>query len=266
MDLYRAVKRRRSIRNYPNEVLSKEKFEKIRQLLETPPVFQEEFSIGSRVIRDGHAFQGSLSGIIADYGKVEAPHYLVLTTGDRPGSYVEIGYRYEFVVLALTAMGIGTCWIGKGFTDDELKGYVDLPPGQSCRALIAFGPVPEKELGIIEEPKRKELDTFLVDDGTSELDEDTIKIIDALRRAPSSINSQPWRVLVREGLLHLYIKSRTFITKKLLTSLSLMNRIDAGIGLSHLEVAGKHFWDETNCKKLDHRRKKGLEYIASLSK
>ncbi|MCF7876299.1 hypothetical protein K9M06_04505, partial [Candidatus Bipolaricaulota bacterium] len=166
----------------------------------------------------------------------------------------------------LTSMNIGTCWIGKGFSDRELESYVDLPSDQTCRALIAFGPLSNSEPEVIADPKRKEPREFLVDSKPDELNGSTLKIIDALRRAPSSINSQPWRVLACDEDLHLYIKSRTFLTRKFLEDLSNMNRIDAGIGLSHLKVAGEHLWGKVEIEEVDHPSKKDLEYIATMVK
>ncbi len=188
----------------------------------------------------------------------------MLTSNGGDQGLVELGYRYELVVLALTAMGVGTCWIGKGFSDAELEGYIEIPTDQSPKALIAFGPVADQKLKVIEEPKRKDLDAFLMEKESDDIDRQTREVIDALRRAPSSINSQPWRVLVEEEQLHLYIKSRTIFTRKLMKSLSEMNRIDAGIGLRHMEVAGNYFWENVAVKEADHPEKRKLEYIASI--
>lgn len=264
MEIYEAMSRRRSIRNYSGDTLSKEKLDKVKEFVGKSGKYHDRVSVDAKLVEAGRRFQKDISGVIADYGKVKAPHYLVLTSNGGDRGLVELGYRYEFVVLALTSMRVGTCWIGKGFNDAELEGYIDIPTDQSPKALIAFGPVPDQKLEEIEEPKRKDLDAFLIEKGEDDIDRKTTEVIDALRRAPSSINSQPWRVLVEEKRLHLYIKPRTILTRKLMESLSDMNRIDAGIGLRHMQVAGNYFWENVAVKHSDHPKKRKLEYIASI--
>jgi len=264
MELFEAIKRRRSVRQYPRGTVSEEKFGKLKECLGETRALEDGEKTDALLVENGSDFQGSISGVIADYGKVEAPHYLVLTAGRNKGGFIEIGYRYEFVVLELTAMNIGTCWIGKGFSDESLEQYVNIPPGQTCSALIAFGPLEGEAPDLIEEPKRKDPETFLLEDSIKEVDQEALELLDALRRAPSSLNSQPWRVLVEAGTLHLYIKSRTFITKNLLGGLTDMNRVDAGIGLCHLKVAGEHLFGNVEVDKRRHPSRSGLEYIASL--
>jgi hypothetical protein len=266
MEIYDAVKRRRSVRDYPGRELSSRLIGDLEEMLDQSRKFRGDINTEAHLIKNGREFQEDLSGVIADYGKVRAPHYIILTAEEREGSFVEVGYRYEFVVLSLTAREIGTCWIGKGFGREALEGYVELSGDQTVRALIACGPVQGDKMEPIEEPPRKDLDDFLVERNLEELDEKSLDVIDNLRRAPSSINSQPWKVLVDGGLFHLYLKSRNYLTRKLVKSLSEMNRIDAGIGLAHMKVAGRHHWDDVGIIKRDHPEKSGLEYVGSLKK
>ncbi|MFW6190606.1 MAG: nitroreductase family protein [Candidatus Bipolaricaulota bacterium] len=266
MELYGAIKKRRSVRNYPGESLSTDELDRVEYLLGEAGEFQEDKSVSAYLIRDGNGFQDNISGLIADYGKVEAPHYLLLSSRETEGTLVEIGYRYEFVTLALTEMGVGTCWIGKGFSDEDIRKSVELPVEHTARALIAFGPVADRKLEVIEEPNRKELSAFIIDGKAETVSRDVLEVVEALRRAPSSINSQPWRVQEGEDSLHLYIGRRSTLTRKLIKSLSRMNRIDGGIGLRHMEVAGNYLWGEVDVEKAEHPERKGWEYIASISK
>lgn len=263
--LYRAVRRRRSIRNYADSELSETRLDEIEKDLQNRRKFEPEVSVSARLIRDGQSLQGDISGIIADYGKVEAPHYIALTSEDSENGYVELGYSYEFVVLTLAAGNIGSCWIGKGFQDEKLNHYAQIPSGQSCVTLIALGPLPEEdELGEIEEPKRKDLSHFLVGQKPSSLTEERLGIIDCLRRSPSALNAQPWRVIVDENTIHLYLGKRSKITRVVLKNLNQLNRVDAGIGLCHLEVGGEYFWNNVEVKRSTHPERKDLIYIGSL--
>jgi len=263
---YLAVKRRRSIRKYASQELPEILLDRVEENLDKQGEFYSSVSADAHLIRNGREFQDNISGIIADYGKVEAPHYLALTSESTNKGYVELGYRYEHVVLDLTAEGVGTCWIGKGFGDRELNRYVDIPSGQTSRVLIALGQLPEGEgLSEIKEPKRKELSHFLVDETPGNLSEGKLQLIDCLRRAPSALNGQPWRVYLEGEVIHLYLKGRNKITKLVLSDLPEMNRVDAGIGLCHLEVGGKEIWGEAEVGEIDHPELRGLKYIGSLN-
>ncbi len=265
MDLYGAIKRRRSVRKYADEGLAEKKLDRVEGLLDDDNAFQPEVSADAKLIHEGKRLQDDISGVVADYGKVEAPHYLALTSEDSEAGHVEIGYRYEFLVLALTAEGIGTCWIGKGFGGGALEDYVEIPEGQTCKALIAFGFPPDgRRLEEIESPKRKGIDYFIVNRGPGEMDEEAREIIDCLRRAPSSINSQPWGTVVEEQKVHLYRRKRSGLTRRFISSLTEMNRIDSGIGLCHMEVAGGHVWGDVEVDTARSPNVEGMSYVGSV--
>jgi nitroreductase len=263
--IYSAVKRRRSIRKYSSQELPDDLLDRAEENLDKQGEFYSGVSADAHLIKNGRKFQKEISGVIADYGKVEAPHYLALTSESTNRGYVELGYRYEHVVLDLTAQGVGTCWIGKGFGDRELSRYVDIPSGQTSHVLIALGRLPDgEELSEIENPKRKELSYFLVDESPDNLSEGKLQLIDCLRRAPSALNGQPWRVYVDGEVVHLYLKGRSKITKMVLGDLAEMNRVDAGIGLCHLEVGGEEIWGQVEVGEVDHPEIRGLKYVGSL--
>ena len=265
MNLFEAIKRRRSIRNYGEKELSETRLDEVEESIDQSRKLFSGVSAGVHLVRNGRALQENISGIIADYGKVEAPHYLVLTAEPTKKGFVEVGYRYEFTVLSLVARGLGTCWIGKGFRDEELSKYVRFPSNRTCITLIAFGPLPAgDDLYEIENPKRKELNHFLVNRDPGGLDGATTKIIDCVRRSPSSLNSQPWRLIFEEGVIHLYLRTQNKIARMFIKDMGKMNRVDAGIGLCHLEVGGKKFRDRVKVEEVPHPDKGDLSYVGSL--
>lgn len=266
LNLYEAIFHRRSVRKYPESHLSEEKLSEIRKLLTDRPRLYSNISSDVALVENGKELQGNISGIISDYGKVQSPHYLIVSSEGEEGHLADIGYSLEYLVLQLTSMGIGTCWIGKGFKDEELENLVDLPAAQESRALIAFGPPgPDQELARIGEPHRKGLNHFLLDKRESQLNEKERKLIDCLRRAPSAINGQPWRISIEEEMIHLFIELRSRITRTLIGNMMTMNKIDGGIGLSHLEISGRNLWNHTSIQSDDEFDLNGLEYIGSLN-
>ncbi|MBS3825485.1 nitroreductase family protein [Candidatus Bipolaricaulota bacterium] len=265
MSLYEAIFHRRSIRKYPESSLSEEKLSGVRELLTERPRLYPNISSDVVLVENGSNLQRKFSGIISDYGKVRAPHYLIVSSNEEDGHLADIGYSLEYVVLHLTSMGIGTCWIGKGFKDEELEDLVELPTAQESRALIAFGPPPDQELTRIKEPHRKGLGHFLLEKREDQLDEKERKLVDGLRRAPSAINGQPWRISIEEETVHLFIELRSKITRTLIGNMMTMNKIDGGIGLSHLEITAGNLWDDISIQSDHEVDMDGFKYIGSLN-
>ena len=57
-----------------------------------------------------------------------------------------------------------------------------------------------------------------------------------VRLAPSAVNKQPWRLLLKDNVVHFYLKrSKGFCHEGKLD----MQMIDMGIALCHLELAAK---------------------------
>ena len=51
----------------------------------------------------------------------------------------DYGYLLESIILAATAMGLGTCWLGGSFTRSEFAGAIDAQPGETVPAVVAVG-------------------------------------------------------------------------------------------------------------------------------
>ncbi len=265
MQLYESIFHRHSVRSYHESPLPEPELSEIKGFLDDRPRFYPAIPSEVTLVEDGAGLQRNISGIIADYGKVRSPHYLVISSEEEDGHLVDIGYSLEYLVLQLTRMGVGTCWIGKGFKGKGLREFVDLPSAQEARALIAFGPPgPDEELARIEEPHRKELGHFLPHKRESQLDEKERKLIDGLRRAPSALNGQPWRVSLEGETVRLFIELRSKITRTLVGNMLTMNKIDGGIGLSHLEIAGRNLWSNCSLERGADVSADGMEYIGSL--
>jgi len=56
---------------------------------------------------------------------------------------VDTSIALEHIVLAATALGLGTCWIGM-FNDEEIRNLIKLPPAFKIIALISLGYPREK--------------------------------------------------------------------------------------------------------------------------
>lgn len=87
------------------------------------------------------------------------------------------------------------------------------------------------------------------------------KLIEAVRMAPSSFNSQPWRMLVYKDSLHLFMK------KARLSVISHYNRINIGIARANIDMTLDSQWIDVVSKQIQSFKDKkynNLEYVISI--
>ncbi len=252
MTLYESIFSRKSIRNFQMEELSE-------QILNDIKVFEKELMPFNKRIKTEIEIINSVSENkrIKGMFSVRAPYYLALYSEEAEEDYINAGFILEQMVLYLHMRGLGTCYLGNGRTTD----YKEVRNG--CRFVIvaAFG-YPRGTLSRRpEEAKRLELADLCV--FRQELSRERKVLLDAARIAPSSMNSQPWRFVVYENRIHVFLqKNRLFsrLTRK-------WNRIDMGIVLSHLMLAADELWLDAIIEKKDNISNKQVpdnEYIASI--
>ncbi len=182
-----------------------------------------------------------LRGIVASYGKVKGAPALIAFVGDidDPNINEKIGYTGEGIILEVTAMGLGTCWVGgsmffrRGLAEsivgagEKERVFAVTPVGYAAksysgeeRAMTGFGLA----------HRRKPLSKLVT--GLDKKDcPDWIKAaLEAARLAPSAVNRQPWRFYVEP-------KSITISGDSFLVEWGISKRLDCGIAMLHIEVA-----------------------------
>jgi nitroreductase len=146
MDVFEAIRTRRSIRKYRQEPISDEKLDMILEAACLAP------SAGNRqpwrfiVVQNAHrkkqvaqiannqAFLKDAAAIIVGVGDPDAS-----TNWHEKDSMIAL----EHIVLAATALGYGTCWIG-AFDEDALKRLLKIPTQMKVVALLPIGIPAEK--------------------------------------------------------------------------------------------------------------------------
>ena len=141
-------------------------------------------------IDDGEAFSPAKS-----YGMLSGAcnYFAMICKKDDPNGDEKIGYYGESLILLLTRLGLGSCWIG-GTYDKDLC-HIDIEDDEQFRLAIVFGFVKSKvsikEKAIIKTVKRncKEIKDMLNAYGTP-----PNWVVDGVRyavKAPSAQNRQP---------------------------------------------------------------------------
>ncbi len=257
MELYDAIYRRRSIRRYELASLSESVLEGIRVLCGNPKKLHD-IQTQVHVVEDGSRMHSVIPGIIGSYGKVRAPHYLVVTSEAREGYLENVGYLMESIVLELTRQGIGTCWIGGKIERRLLAEITDIADHHEVVIVISFGnPQSGVKLFRSKGGRRKGLSELVLGDA----DETWQTIIDAARVAPSAMNGQPWRFACETAReVNVYIKRSRLLNKHL----AQLNHIDIGIALRHLQIAAENLGERVSFRQGQGKPLSGHEYVISM--
>ena len=133
----------------------------------------------------------AFASIRKSYGLFSNVRSMLLMKGDRGEEHLheKVGYYGEELVLDLTDLGLGTCWVGGTF--DKTKFTV--PDGEKIICAILVGKVPnetfkEKLIHSVLSKKRKPASERLVT--TANVTDWMVAGIEAVRLAPSAVNTQ----------------------------------------------------------------------------
>jgi hypothetical protein len=251
--MIQAINLRKSIRNYKVESISTEYLQKVKSIINEAKPLHHNIPMESFLIEDGKKIIDTFKGLVGKYTKVTAPHYIAFTSETMKGHLENIGFIGEEIVLKLTELGLGTCWVGAAIKEEQFKTIVKVQPNQSYIILIAFG-YPVEELKPV--TNRKRLDKSKVVSGTYEKEYEPV--IQSFIDAPSAVNSQPWKLLINQNKFDLYLENKNFLTKKLLKD---MNHIDMGIGVNHLYNSATELGLNVELKQASHLEVPGALYI-----
>lgn len=218
-DLYAAILARRSMRRYIPDRLDDATLEHIRVLAQQaqPLLAENRFEV---LLRSPEARQ-DLVADLGGYGHiVNPPHYLVPYIIGGRHQFEDLGLRCEQLVVRLSMLGLGSCFIGCLGREGTVRARFGLPAEAQVAALIVCGR-PATSLGghLFNAAMRRTVGA------TNKLPPERIfynssfamptappapiaPLIEAARHAPSADNAQPWRLLWRDGCLSLLIKRR----------------------------------------------------------
>lgn len=260
MDEFDAIYRRKSIRKYLDEELHVGIIEELKDAAKSSKRLYGYIDMDIHVVEDGRKMQKVISGIVGNYGKIRAPHYIIATSEVKEGYLENVGYALEPIVLKLTDLGIGTCWIGGNVRKQSVKQVIDIKERHVPVIVIAFGyPKDHDDIAkkALKSRNRKDISELILD----EMGITWQYTIDAARMAPSSLNSQPWRFSKKGNIVDVYSVKRKGIFAKYLQN---MNFIDIGIALSHLEIASEKYDRDIRFEKFDQKDREGLLYVTSI--
>jgi nitroreductase len=167
MDVFEAIKSRRSIRAYASTPVPEEDLNKILEAARLAPSAENIQPWYFIVVTDQEKKkQIAESGFFAGFIK-EAP-ILIVGCGDRKASprwyEIDVAIAMQNMVLAATAEGLGTCWVGS-FDEELVRKLLKIPEHLEIIALLAVG-YPRKKIDVTGKivhivRRRKQLDKIV---------------------------------------------------------------------------------------------------------
>jgi nitroreductase len=181
---------------------------------------------------------------ISAYGLIKNARSFIIGVIDKSDSYnMSYGYVMEHLVLKAAELGIGTCWAG--YYDPYVIKDVKIDEDQAIPAVIIVGYASDQQTllekiarFVIRASRRHDWDKqFFLGDFTTSLSMGEAgpysEALELLRLAPSSGNTQPWRIVKErnKNIYHFFKK----VVNQGYEEIKLHD-IDIGIAMCHFEL------------------------------
>lgn len=211
------LKTRKSVRDFKNKKIDVDKLDKVKEILES--LVDEDNLKGKiefKLYENGEYIYYNLEGVAGYSGvMIESPHYISIDVKDNDDkTLIYEGYYAEKLITELNKMGIETCWISVNDLDDTVKKRTFGDYTTKVEYILAIG-YSKARNPFLQEPfsERLGLEELVYDRVLDEhLDIDDLErkglgdIFFYIRFAPSTRNLQPWRFIIEDHKVELYIK------------------------------------------------------------
>lgn len=274
-DSYSTIMIRRSVRAFENRPLTPEHDSLLKSMVTANSADHGPFDAEMRVEQITLTPYERDRLKVGSYGFISGQQgFLIGICQRKPRPLMNLGYSLEQMVLAMTSKGIGTCWMVSSFKRSAFEGRIELGQDEIIAAVIAYG-YPRGRPTLFDRTSRKLMksdsrrpwsELFFKDDFSTYLNEgdapEMARCLESIRQAPSGENRQPWRAVVFDGGLHLYIERVTAYASK--RHGFDMQYMDMGIAMAHADAIigerGRWVFDEPGLKPPNQE----YEFIATL--
>ncbi|MCX6255080.1 MAG: hypothetical protein NTV31_11470 [Bacteroidia bacterium] len=240
MDIIEIIKKRKSSRTFNQVALKPDDNKNLERFIIENSNGLENEVVNFRIIEKNDGDKQ----MKLDYGMIKGHNAYVLGTSQSTiTSRVNYGYLLEKTVLKATEMNMSTCWVG--YFDSTYFNEVHIEDGFDIPSIVIIGYSEDRETYIgktfrfaLNASKRHSWDKMffnyrLKTPLTPEYVKKYSDSLEMVRLAPSSGNTQPWRVFFDDTVneFHFFKKS---ISKRY--ELRGLHDIDMGIAMSHFEL------------------------------
>jgi nitroreductase len=248
------IPERFSCRSYQDTPVSPASINNLRDFISTNSVgpfgSQPRFKLEAAGLGETESLRG-----LGTYGFINGATAYLIGASQPQGYYLEdFGYLMEQHILAATALGLGTCWLGGSFTRSSFGKRIQIQPGEEIPAVAALGIMadPEKARdGFIRKQagshERRKWEKIFSD---NEFGKPLSKAsagkyalpLEMVRLGPSASNKQPWQIVRSGSDWHFYLRRtagyRDGRINKVL-NISDLQRVDIGIAMCHFELTAQ---------------------------
>ncbi len=160
MDFYEVVKTRRSYRVFTEDVPEEEKVERILNVARIAPTWANGQPCSYIVVKKPENVKAVWEAVGQAPKFAQAPMFIVgIVSEEASGTNsngqkyygVDFGICFEHLLLAATAEGLATCWIG-WFNEGKIKSILGIPEDYKVMGITPLG-YPVKPKGEITERK-----------------------------------------------------------------------------------------------------------------
>ena len=273
MSIIDVIKKRRSVRTFKKEELSNDVIEKIKEYLNDMKCDNPYFNADIRyeIIESK---KGTEIEKLGTYGIFKnAKKFIGVIVDNKNIPLLEVGYYFEKIILYLTEIGVGNCWVAGTFNREQFNSAFKIKDDELLLIVCPIGYESKRKStrekmfrslgGFNKRKKREELffnETF---DNPLDLDIDKEynESLEMVRIAPSAINKQPWRIVYKDNNYH-FFKTKNENSKHPYD----ISIVDLGIAAYHFYITNKEYNLSGYFKKLDNLEingKEDLEYMFS---
>jgi len=145
MDVFEAIQKRKSSRSHKSKLIPKETLGKLLEAARLSPSAKNIQPWHFIVVTDADKRKALSKGLYAKFLSEIAA--VIVLCGDEKASpdwyVVDVALAGENMVIAATAEGLGTCWVGS-FNEGAVKTMLEIPQDLRVVALMAVGYAKDK--------------------------------------------------------------------------------------------------------------------------
>lgn len=211
--LYETLFKRKSIRKYDMTPLDQNTISEITRYIKSINPIVPDIKTQIKIF-DKNDINSAMT--------VKAPNYIAFFSEPKDGYLLNAGFMLESLDIFLSAKGLGTCYQGMASPKKEIINGSNL----QFVIILAFGKPSEPIYrNNVLEFKRKDIES--ITDSKA-----LYNILEPVRLAPSSMNSQPWFFSGNEDKITAYCTKKMFLKR--------LNKIDMGIAICFLDITTKN--------------------------
>jgi nitroreductase len=240
------IKKRRSVRTYLEDPIENE-MKDILRIIGSPKTGPFGNDIRMKLLNFSDLERDEIKDM-GTYGMIKgAKHFVLSAIIESEHVYEDCGFVFEKIILELTDLDLGTCWMGGTFNRASFAAKMGLSINEILPIISPVG-YPAKRMSLKESmirkaigaDKRKSWEKIFFSDnlGVSLPQKDAGEYgpaLESVRLAPSASNKQPWRIVRENKSFHFFLQ-RTKGYQRILGSIDLQ-KVDMGIAMSHFELA-----------------------------